>query len=215
MRPTRYIKEEFDHLVDKGYWIEPVDNEEENAKKYPDKESFVDSRNRLTFSQIKKMSDRLALGFIEMGLKKDQIIVMQIPNCAEYFIVRSAARKAGLITLFTQMNMRHNEIKFACKQTDAVGVVVIAESRGFNYFKMAKELHPDLPDLEYIFVIGNIVPKGAISITKMMERPLDEKYPPDYFEKTRIKPGEVNELKMTSGTTGFPKLTENSYGSLS
>ncbi|MFC1998629.1 AMP-binding protein [Chloroflexota bacterium] len=212
MHPTRYTKAEFNQLADKGYWAESVDYEEENAKKYPDKEGFVDSRNRLTFSQMQKMSNRLALGFIEMGLKKDQIIVMQIPNCAEYFIVRSAAKKAGLIILFTQMNMRHSEMKFACRQTGAVGAVIITESRGFDYFKMVKELRPDLPDLKYVFIIGDQVPEGAISITEMMERPLDEKCPPDYFEKSKIKPGEINELKMTSGTTGFPKLTENSYG---
>jgi non-ribosomal peptide synthetase component E (peptide arylation enzyme) len=160
---------------------------------------------------MKKMSDRLALGFIEMGLKKDQIIVLQIPNCAEYFIVRSASKKAGLLIQFTQMNMRHKEIGFACSETRAAGAIIMAEFHGFDFFNMIQEIRPNLPDLKYVFVVGDKVPDGAISITEMMNRPLEEKYPPDYFDKTEIKPGEVGELKMTSGTTGFPKLTESPF----
>ena len=212
MIPIRYTKEMFDRLTKEGYWGEAVDYVQENARKYPDKEALVDSKSRLTFSQVKEKSDCLAFGFLEMGLKKDQRILIQIPNVVEYFIVRSALKKAGLIGLYTMLYLRHKEIEFACKRTEAVGVVIVAEFRGVDYFKMIQEVRPNLPDLKYVFVVGDQVPEGAISIKEMMERPLEKKYPPDYFEKTRIQPGEVVELRMTSGTTGFPKLTESSFG---
>jgi hypothetical protein len=48
MIPIRYTVEEFDRLTKEGYWGKPVDSVEENARKYPDKEGYVDSRNRLT-----------------------------------------------------------------------------------------------------------------------------------------------------------------------
>jgi non-ribosomal peptide synthetase component E (peptide arylation enzyme) len=209
MIPIRYTKEEFDRLTREGHWGQSLDFEEANASKYPNKEALVDSRNRLTFFQIKQKSDRLASGFIELGLKKDQRIVLQVPNMVEYYVVRAALKKAGLIGLYTMMTLRHKEIEFICKQIEAVGVVTIAGFHGFNYFNMIQEISPNLPNLKHIFVVGDQVPQGAISITEMMELSLEKQYPPDYFDKTMIKQGEISELKMTSGTTGLPKLTES------
>jgi len=213
MIPIRYTREQFDRLTREGHWNESLDYEVVNAKKYPDKEALVDSRSRLTFSQIKQKSDRLAFGFVEMGLKKDQRIIIQLPNMVEYYIVRAALKKAGLLGLYTMMTLRHKEMEFVCKQTEAVGVVTIAKFHEFNYFNMIEEIRPSLPDLKHIFVVGDQVPEGAISITQMMEQSTEKQYSPDYFEKTMIKLGEVSELKMTSGTTGLPKLIESTFTS--
>ncbi|MFC1950827.1 AMP-binding protein [Chloroflexota bacterium] len=213
MIPIRYTREEFDLLTREGHWSHSLDFEEANAEKYPYKEALVDSRNRLTFLQIKQKSDRLASGFIELGLKRDQRIVIQIPNMVEYYVVRAALKKAGLLGLYTMMTLRPKEIEFACKQTEAVGVVTIAEFNGFNYFNMIAEIRLGLPDLKHVFIVGDQVPEGAISITKMMEQSPEEKYPPDYFKQRMISPGEISELKMTSGTTGMPKLTESTFTS--
>ena len=213
MIPIRYTSQEFDRLTRKGHWGQPLDFEEANASKYPNEEALVDSRNRLTFLQIKRKSDRLASGFIELGLKKDQRIILQIPNVVEYYVVRSALKKAGLLGLYTLMNLRHNEIEFACRQTEAAGVVTIAEFHGFDYFNMIQEISPNLPDLKHIFVVGDQMPHGAVSITEMMGLHPEKQYPSGYFDKTIIKQGEISELKMTSGTTGLPKLTESTFTS--
>jgi non-ribosomal peptide synthetase component E (peptide arylation enzyme) len=71
---------------------------------------------------------------------------------------------------------------------------------------MIQQIRPNFLNLASVFVVGAQVPKGAISLDKMKEGLLEEKYPSDYFEEIRIKPGELSALGMTSGTTGFPKL---------
>jgi non-ribosomal peptide synthetase component E (peptide arylation enzyme) len=180
-----------------------------NAEKYPDKEGYVDSRSRLTFAQAKLMADRLALGFLDMGLKKDDRIVLQIPNIVEYYIVRSALRKAGLIGLYTMMYLRHNEMEFAVGKAEATGIIIYPGFHNFDYMGMISEIKPNLPSLKHVFVVRDDVPSGTISLTEMMASPLEKKYPADHFLRSALKPGEISELKMTSGTTGMPKLTES------
>jgi non-ribosomal peptide synthetase component E (peptide arylation enzyme) len=155
------------------------------------------------------MSDRLALGFLDMGLKKDDRIVLQIPNVVEYFVVRSALRKAGLIGLYTMMYLRHKEMEFAVGKAEAAGIIICPQFHNFDYTNMVREIMPNISHLKHVFAIGDDVPSGTMSLTEMMSNPLELKYGADYFTKTELKAGEISELKMTSGTTGMPKLTES------
>ncbi|MBT3362273.1 MAG: acyl--CoA ligase [Chloroflexi bacterium] len=209
MIPIRYSQEQFEQMSGEGFFQAAADHIDINAEKYPDKEAYVDSQSRLTFSQAKLMADRLALSFVDMGLKKDDRIVLQIPNVVEYFIVRSALRKAGLIGLYTMMYLRHKEMEFAIGKAEATGIIICPGFHNFDYAGMIDEIKPNLPSLKHVFAIRDDVPTGIISLTEMMANPLEKKYPANYFEQTVLKPGEISELKMTSGTTGMPKLTES------
>ena len=63
MKGTRYTQTLIDEYVSKGYWDMTtfVDDFERNAEEYPDKEAVVDARIRLTWLEVKLISDRLAL----------------------------------------------------------------------------------------------------------------------------------------------------------
>ena len=81
MIPVRHTQQEFEKMSKEGRFGQPaVGVLEENAEKYPDKEALVDSRTRLTYGQIKQKSERLALSLIELGMKKDERVVIQVPN---------------------------------------------------------------------------------------------------------------------------------------
>src|SRR3989304_7969524 len=61
---------------------------EEKAKEHPDKEAFVDSKTRLTYAEAEQCIDRLALGFARLGFKKDDVVVVQLPNVVEAALMR-------------------------------------------------------------------------------------------------------------------------------
>jgi len=133
MIPIKYTQEQFAQMTADGYFNEVTDYIDVNAAKYPDKEGYVDSKSRLTFGQAKLMSDRLALSFLDMGLTKDDRIVLQVPNVVEYFIIRSALRKAGLIGLYTMMYLRHKEMEFAVGKAEATGIIICPDFHSFDY----------------------------------------------------------------------------------
>ena len=208
--PTIYTQEEMDQFIAQGYWdrANSLDIWERNAEKYPDDEAIVDSQSRLTWSEVKRRSDRIAISFIELGIQKDQILLIQLPNCVELPLLRLACEKAGIIPLLAGRALRSVEIKSLISQSSAVGVVIPWRFRNFNYVKMMEEIQPDLASVKHIFIVGDNVPAGKISIKELMEQPLQSKYPSDFFNKTRIGPTEVSSIVHTSGTTGMPKLIE-------
>jgi non-ribosomal peptide synthetase component E (peptide arylation enzyme) len=214
MRPFLMTEEKKERYTKAGYWGLPTLHEvfEEQVLRYSEKEMLVDSTGkRLTFSRAKKCVDRLALGFLELGFKKDDVLVVQLPNVVEAPLLRLAVPKSGILGLFIMIAFGTNEVKHCLSWTEARGIVIPWKFRDRDYFKMVQEMRSDLPKLEYIFIVGDEIPKGCVSIKEMMEHPIEEEYPPDYLEGKGISTWEVQELQTTTGTTGLPKITE-AYG---
>jgi len=207
-------KKELQEFIDKGLWEDLIWAElwDRNARDYPDKEAIVDSKTRLTWSQAKQAIDRLALGFIELGYKKDDAIVVELPGWVECMLVRIACEKAGLLVAPVIRSFRELEMKHTLALLEAKGVVIPYKFRDFDYYSMIQSIRPELPKLEHIFIVGDDVPEGCISLNKMMQEPLEQKYSPEQLEKLfaekRMPSTEVSELSHTTGSTGVPKLAE-------
>lgn len=209
-KPARYTPEMIAKYTEKGYWGSTTlsDFWERNAKLYPDKEAIADSIHRLTWSQANRWIDRLALSFMERGIKQNDMLVSQLPNCVELCLIRVACERAGIVFLPALPNLRRNEMEYLLKRNDAKGMVIPWEFRGFNYFDIIQEIRPNLPQLKHLFVIGDKVPEGAISIEEILHETLDGRYPPGYPGETKCPPTEVFLVLHTTGSTGFPKLVE-------
>lgn len=210
VKPTRHTSELIEEYIAKGYWRPEVvtDFWDRNAALYPDREAIVDSRTRLTWRQAKRHIDRIALGFVEMGFHQDDVIAFQLYNCVEVFTVRLACQKAGVIPVSMMPTFREAEVEAILKRAKARGIVIPREYRKFDFFHMIQEMRPRLPDLKQVFVIGDDVPAGAVSIAEMVQRPLEGAYTPGYLDAAKIGPYEIGVVLTTSGTTGLPKCSE-------
>ncbi len=209
-KATLFTEEIIKKYTSQGIWRPETlsDLYESNARAYPDREGVVDSVHRLTWSQSNQWIDRLALGFLKRGLKKDEMVVIQLPNVVEVPLLRVACEKAGLLCLQSLRTYRHAEMGHILKSLDAAGVVVPWEYRGFDHFQMVEDLRKDLPHLKHVFVTGDKVPPGAISIREMVNRPIEREFPADTLQKTRTPSTEFSLVVHTTGTTGFPKFVE-------
>lgn len=216
-KPTRFTKEMIEKYSGEGFWRSTTisDYWERNARLYPDQEAVVDTSVRLTWSQAKVWIDRLALGFLEMGLKKDEVVVIQLPNCVELVCLRVACERAGLLHVPVVRVFRHAEMEHILKVSEAKVVVIPLNYKGFNYFEMIQELRTSLPLLlEHTVIWGNEYPDGTISIKEMVSQPIETKYPSDYLEKKKMPWYEFSWVGATTGTTGKPKLVEQPICSL-
>lgn len=209
-KASLYSQEIIDKYTRAGYWdgMGLSDYWSQNANKYPDKEAIVDSKSRLTWSQANLRINRLALNFLAMGFKRDDIIILQLPNWIELGILRIACERAGLLHVPVPRAYKHSEMEHIFKQTQPAGVVIPWKYRNFDHFSMIKELMPEFPSLKHIFIVGDEVPEGSISITEILERPLENQYPLDYLEQKKCPPTEFSIVGVTTGTTGIPKLVE-------
>src|SRR3990170_1376498 len=96
-----------------------------NARRYPDQVAFVDARNRVTWAQMERYSDRLALRLLELGLQSgEDVIAHQLPNSRESYVVSYAALKAGLMFIPLGYTLRHKEVEHLLCNTEAAAVVI-------------------------------------------------------------------------------------------
>jgi len=208
---SRYTEELINDYVQRGFWHPTLlisDLVDQSARDYPDKEAAVDSKTRLTWREISQRVDIIARGLLDLGFQRDDLVATQLPNSVEYFLLFFACEKAGIVMATTQHTFRQAEMEPILRQTKAKAIIITRKFRDFDYFSMVEELRPGLPDLKHVIVIGDDVPEGAVSFTEAVNRNLEEKYPPQYFQQIRFKPYEVTRIFNTSGTTGTPKCIE-------
>lgn len=208
--PTRYTPEIIKELYQSGEWlaVSLSDVWANNAARYPDREAVVDSQSRCTWKQATLAIDRLALGFLKLGFQKDEVLVIQLSNCAELPLLRVAGEKAGVLCLPVLRNLRHREVENILARVRAKGIVIPLQFRDFDYLAMVRELQPRLPDLKQVMVVGKETPAGTISINEMVNSPIENDYPVGFLRNKSYRPEDVSLINHTTGTTGFPKFVE-------
>src|SRR3972149_1252407 len=210
MKAFRYTQEMADRYIGQGWWGGPtfLDHMERNAREIPDKVALADSQTSMTFAQVKQWCDRVALGLLELGLQKDDVVMVQLPNIAEALLLRFALPKAGLIAAVGPMTRRERECEYALGYVDAKAVITVPRYHNFDTWGMIQQLRPKFPTLRHVFVPRGPVPQGAMSLHEMAQAPVEQEYPADHLEKTTQGIHDVIALGMTTGSTGMPKFVE-------
>jgi len=177
------------------------------AANYPDLEAIVDVNHRLTWAQYKKMVDRLALNFLELGIKKGDVVTAQLPNSVEFCCITMALSRIGAIMNPVVMPWRQFEIDYVLELTEPVVVIVPVEYNGFHYAKMMSELQGKHKSIKHLIVINTKEKpfEGCILFNDLWNNRLEEKYPEDYFKQFDISADDIITVCMSSGTEASPK----------
>lgn len=213
---TPWPPEEVAKYKAKGNWqgLTLGDIFDQAVSRSPDKLALVGETDRVTFSQMKEKVDRLALGLLEVGIKKNDRVLLQLHNCPELLYFYFALAKIGAISVMALRHFRKREIEYLLRLTQSVAIAIPDEFRGFNYLQMRQELPADLTSLKHTLIVGKNVPAGMVSVPKILQEPKEKKNPTNYLQQFKPDAGEVAVLLLTGGTTAFPKgvpRTHNDY----
>ena len=65
----------------------------------------------------------------------------------------------------------------------AAAVVTVLQYHKRNHYELFQRLRDSgrHPYLKYIFLVGDVLPAGALSISKMMQTPIEDRYPADFL----------------------------------
>ena len=109
----------------RGWWGERtlIDLFLENAAQSPDAVAVVDPPNRaalapgdqqrLTYTQLKTATDRLAKALLDAGVGRDDIVMVQLPNIVELVVVYLAGARIGAILTPLPVQFRTHELRHA------------------------------------------------------------------------------------------------------
>jgi len=199
----------------KGLWQNKTlgDYLDQTVKKYPEKVAIVDKKGMVTYSELGRSVFRFAVFLLELGIKKDDIVSVQLPSWSEFGIVHFALSKIGVVTNPIAPYYRKKELEYFLKKAGSVALIIPDTFKGLYYPDMVEQIRPRLPDLKHVIVVGNEVPDGMIPFEKTIEED-NNSYPSDYLDQFRPDPNDVHVLMFTSGTESKPKgvlHTHNTY----
>lgn len=208
-------------MIQQGLWHDKTINEDLDAclASCPDKFALTavsldnGTVTRFTYREIAAMADRIAVGLSRLGVGRNDVVSMQLPNWWQFTLTYLACSRIGAVLNPLMPIFRERELSFMLRHGASKIVIVPKIFRGFDYEQMIAGLKPSLPDLQHTVVVGGA---GDNSFEKLLSEPKWEEAPDaaDILTCHRPGPDDVMQLIYTSGTTGEPKGVMHSANTL-
>ncbi|XP_041009902.1 4-coumarate--CoA ligase-like 1 [Juglans microcarpa x Juglans regia] len=165
----------------------------QNAELYADKVAFVEAvtGKQITYSDVVRGTMRFGKALRSLGLSKGQVVIVVLPNVAEYAIVALGIMTAGGVFSGANPSSHVSEIK---KQVQAAKAKLIV-TNGPNYEKVKGLGIP-------VIIQGEEVIEGAMNWNKLLEAADRAGTSPHNKD---VHQNDLCALPFSSGTTGLSK----------
>ena len=167
--------------------------------------SATNAITRITYGELQKASLRIAAALIGLGVQRNDVVAVQLPNWWQFAAIHIACVRIGAITNPLMPIFRERELEFMLGFAEARVIIVPNEFRGCDYPAMLAGLRPALPALERVLAIGGQDPASAFETCVMARAWETEMDLAAVLRERRPEPNDVTEIIYTSGTTGQPK----------
>ncbi|XP_065066321.1 medium-chain acyl-CoA ligase ACSF2, mitochondrial-like [Rhopilema esculentum] len=187
---------------------------------YPDREFLVcaDDNKRATYADFREEVDKLAAGFLAMGIKRGDRVGMWGPNCLEWVLMQYAMARAGIIMVNINPAYRSSELEYALNKVGCKALVMLPRLKTSNFYDILKEVAPDLevsspeelqlerfPDLKHVILSEGEAMKGTMTLESVLNfGGIGERQQIHDLQNVLQFDDPVN-IQFTSGTTGNPK----------
>jgi fatty-acyl-CoA synthase len=193
---------------------------EDLAARQPDHEFIVypDRDLRFTYGAYNERVDRLAKGFLAIGVQPGDHLGIWARNVPDWLTVAFAAAKIGAVLVTINTNYRSHELAYLLEQSDLHTLAIVDGFRDTNYVETLNELVPELktqtrghlrsarfPRLRNVVYLGQEKHRGMVNSSELLL--LGDHLPGAPLAELRARIGchDVTNMQYTSGTTGFPK----------
>lgn len=199
-----------------------------NLAAHPDDEAVVDAPNRadfahgaprrLTWSQLGDEIDRFCLVLLAEGIRRDEVMVVQLPNCIEQFVVYLACARLGIIATPVPIQYREHELAQILEITQASAVLSFPRigkaEGGHAAARMFAGLRAEHPSLRTVFAWGDPVDEGMVDVAAHLRLPPgsgDLQRLAQAEREAAVTANDVFTICWTSGTEASPKGVPRSH----
>jgi 2,3-dihydroxybenzoate-AMP ligase len=184
------------------------------ADTQPGAPAVIDGAARLTYQSLTARADALATRLTDdLGLRRGDRIVLQLPNCWQFTVLLLGCLRAGIIPVMALPAHRRHELAYLASHSEATVIAVPGEVRGFDHQQMAEELVTDCPALRLVLTTSEIVRNGNSDLTALCAEPAGADRAAVRRRWDVCRPGsrEVALFLLSGGTTGLPKLIARTH----
>ena len=191
------------------------------AARIPDKEGIVDcgQRRRLTYRELKELSDALAVSLIRLGLKKGDKAAVIMDNCWQNLVTKAAIEKIGAVIVNLNIHEKGEMLITLLRDTDAKAVLIRQGIKSREHMELLFGMCPELmeqgpeeiccsllPELKHVIVTDREKPRTcALQFEDLLEEGLQGDREILRQRKEEISPLDTVTIIHTSGSSGKPK----------
>lgn len=192
------------HYRAKGYWRGETFSQllRSRAEAQPDAVAVVGMDQRWTYGELLEKAERAAAGFLALGLKPGDRVVVQLPNLPEFLSVIFGLFRAKLIPVYALPAHRSTEIVHFLKRSEAAAYVVADRHEGFDYRALARAVQAEVPDLRHVVVVGEAEEFASFDGFRA---------DPAALPTDDADPSDVAFLQISGGSTGLSKLIPRTH----
>ncbi|MFD5751121.1 (2,3-dihydroxybenzoyl)adenylate synthase [Streptomyces sp. NPDC127033] len=169
---------------------------------YGDKAALVHGDRRVSYTELGRLTRRMAAGLGARGIRAGDRVVVQLPNGPEFVVVCYALFRLGAAPVFALPAHRAQEIRHLCELSGAVAYVFPEHHHGFDHLGLAHRVHGEVGTLRHLFVAGEDPGGTAVPLAAVDAEPLELPAP---------DASDVAFFLLSGGTTALPKLIPRTH----
>jgi len=191
---------------------------EDAARNYPDAPCTIFKGASISYKEMDEITDRLAAGLADLGVKKGDRVGILIPNTPQFVMAYFGILKAGGVVVASNFMYGPREIEH--QANDSGMEVMIVMTNFYNKIKEVQDktkirklvvtnIKETLPSLlSFLFTLTK-EKKGGFRVDladgDVWMKDLIESHTPKDRPKVDVGPGDTAIFQYSGGTTGVPK----------
>jgi len=209
---------------ERGWWRDTtlLDDLRAAVARTPDKPAIVAARSfardvtTISYAELARHVDRFAAGLVELGIGREDIVAVQLPNWWQYNALALACARIGAVIAPIPVDYRRREVEFVLSRTEATVYIGPSLWLGFSHVDLLRELAPALPMLRHRIHLaaGPGLHEPELDFDAFFSADHLQRHPPAELDRRAPGADDVFLVMYTSGTTGEPKGVVHSYNTL-
>jgi carnitine-CoA ligase len=181
---------------------------EDKARQYPDHVVFQFRDDPLTFAELNENINRVANGFLALGVEKGDKVAIMLPNCVEFLFTWFGLNKIGAVEVPINTALKGTGLIHQIVQSDSVALVADTV-----FLDRLGDVSADLTTLKHSIFRNS----GDDSMSLPEWKGVQASWFPSLLEHSdtapdiEVKFSDMASILYTSGTTGVSKGVEMSH----
>jgi long-chain acyl-CoA synthetase len=193
------------------------------CERFPENVALVYMGERFSYRRLRELIDRFATALHCLGVKKNDKVMLYIPNCPQFLIGYLGSQRIGAVPVPVSPIYTPYEIAYLINDSGAE--TILCQDTNFRYVEevlpktcLKRVIVTNLVDLlpwhkRTVGALFDKVPKGSVSrgANVFSFRRLTDRYSPEPPEVQIDAREDLCYILYTGGTTGFPKGCPSSH----